>query len=52
MNISEQQKYKEELENIIYQLAELMLDIIRLTLYTLDDYQQIFEKNVLDDQPF
>ena len=52
MNISEQQKFKEELENIIYQLAELMLDIIRLTLYTLDDYQQIFEKNVLDDQPF
>jgi hypothetical protein len=52
MNISEQQKYKEELENIIYQLAELMLDIIRLTLNTLDDYQQIFEINRLDDQPF
>lgn len=52
MNISQQQKYTEELENIIYQLAELLLDIIRLTLNTLDDYQQAFETDAVDDQPF
>jgi hypothetical protein len=52
MNISEKQKYKEELENIIYQLAELMLDIIRITLNTIDDYQQAFETDAVDDQPF
>ncbi len=52
MTNTDQKKYKEEMENIIYQLGELMLDIIRLTLNTLDDYQQTFETNTIDDQPF
>jgi hypothetical protein len=51
MKSSEQQYYQQELENIIYQLGELMLDIIRVTLNTLDDYQQAVGINVGDDQP-
>jgi hypothetical protein len=52
MNTSQKQKYTEELENIIYQLGELMVDIIRITLNTLDDYQQFCETDAFDDRPF
>ena len=52
MNSSEQQYYQQELENIIYQLGELMLDIIQLTLNTFDDYQQAVENNSCDQRPF
>jgi hypothetical protein len=52
MNTSQKQKYTEELENIIYQLGELMVDIIRITLNTLDDYQQLSETDGFDDRPF
>ena len=52
MNSSEQQYYQQELENIIYQLGELMLDIIQLTLKTFDDYQQAVENSSCDQRPF
>jgi|COG998Drversion2_1049125.scaffolds.fasta_scaffold187296_1 hypothetical protein len=52
MNSSEQQYYQQELENIIYQLGELMLDIIQLTLKTFDDYQQAVENSACDQRPF
>jgi hypothetical protein len=52
MNHNPQQKYTEELENLIYQLAELMMDIIHTTLNTLDDYQQFSETHPVDERPF
>ena len=56
MTLSEKQKYTQQLETIIYQLANLMLDTVILTLNTLDDYQQFFEENfnqnALEHRPF
>jgi hypothetical protein len=55
MTISEKQKYSEQFEDIIYRLAYLMLDTMKVTLNTLDDYHQLFEENsnqnALDDMP-
>jgi hypothetical protein len=45
MTSSEKQQYAEEFENIIYRLAILMLDTVKVTLNTLDDYQQLFDEN-------
>lgn len=45
MTPSEKQQYAEQVEDIIYRLANLMLDTIKLTLNTLDDYQQLFDEN-------
>ena len=56
MTLSEKQKYTQQLETIIYQLANLMLDTVILTLNTLDDYHQLSDENSnqyrLDDMPF
>lgn len=45
MSLTEKQKYTQQLETIIYQLANLMLDTVILTLNTLDDYHQLSNEN-------
>jgi hypothetical protein len=56
MSPSEKQQYAEQFEDIIYRLANLMLDTMKVTLNTLDDYQQLldenFNQNTLEDNPF
>jgi|GEM_PF-1566343 len=45
MTLSEKQKYSQQVEDIIYRLANLMLDTMKLTLNTLDDYHQLCDEN-------
>ena len=45
MTLSEKQNCSEQLEDIIYRLANLMLDTMIVTLNTLDDYHQFFDEN-------
>ena len=45
VTLSEKQKYTQQLETIIYQLANLMLDTVILTLNTLDDYHHLSDEN-------
>ena len=45
MTLSEKQNYSEQVEDIIYRLANLMLDTMIVTLNTLDDYHQLFDEN-------
>ena len=45
MTLSEKQNYSEQVEDIIYRLANLMLDTMIVTLNTLDDYHQFFDEN-------
>jgi len=56
MTPSEKLQFAEEFEDIIYRLANLMLDTMKVTLNTLDDYQQLFDENfnqnTLEDNPF
>jgi hypothetical protein len=56
MTLSEKQKYIQQYETLIYQLANLMLDTVILTLNTLDNYHQLSDENPnqnrLDDMPF
>ena len=56
MTPSEKLQFAEEFEDIIYRLANLMLDTMKVTLNTLDDYQRLFDENfnqnVLEDNPF
>jgi hypothetical protein len=56
MTLNEKQKYTQQFETIIYQLANLMLDTVILTLDTLDDYHQFSDQNStqnrLEDMPF
>jgi hypothetical protein len=56
MTPSEKQQSAELLEDIIYRLVTLMLDTMKVTLNTLDDYQQLvdenFKQNALEDRPF
>ncbi len=51
MTLSEKQKYSEQFEDIIYRLTYLMLDTMKVTLNTLDDYQQLFEENSNQNPP-
>ena len=55
MTLSEKQNCSEQLEDIIYRLANLMLDTMIVTLNTLDDYHQLFDENsnqnALEDRP-
>ena len=56
MTPSEKQHYSDQFEDLIYRLANLMLDMMKVTLNTLDDYQQLldenFKQNALEDRPF
>jgi len=53
---SEKLQFAQEFEDIIYRLANLMLDTMKVTLNTIDDYQQLFDENfnqnILEDNPF
>jgi hypothetical protein len=51
MTLSEKQKYSEQFEDIIYRLAYLMLDTMKVTLNTLDDYHQLFDENSNQNMP-
>ena len=56
MRLSEKQKYTQQFETIIYQLAHLMIDTVIVTLDTLEDYDQLLDENSNqnkgDDIPF
>ncbi len=56
MTLSEKQKHTQQFETIIYQLANLMLDTVIVTLDTLEDYHQLLDvnsnQNRRDDIPF
>jgi predicted transcriptional regulator YheO len=56
MTRSEKQKDTPQFETIIYQLANLMIDTVKVTLHTLDDYHQLLDENSNqnrgDDIPF
>jgi len=56
MTLSEKQKYTQQFETIIYQLANLMIDTVIVTLDTLQDYHQLSDENSNqnkgDDIPF
>ena len=51
MTLSEKQNCSEQLEDIIYRLANLMLDTIEIALDTLDDYHQLFDENSNQNMP-
>jgi len=51
MSPSEKQQYAEQFEDIIYRLANLMLDTMKIALDTLDDYHQFFDENSNLDVP-
>ena len=42
---------QQQFEDIIYRLAYLMLDTMKVTLNTLDDYHQLFEENSNQNMP-
>ena len=51
MTLSEKQKYIEQFEDIIFRLANLMLDTMKIALDTLDDYHQLFDEDSNQNMP-
>lgn len=56
MTLNEKQNFTQQFETIIYQLANLMFDTVKVTLNTLDEYHQLSDENSnqnrIDDMPF
>ena len=51
MTLSEKLNYTQQFEDIIFRLANLMLDTTKIALETLDDYHQLFEEKSNQDIP-
>ena len=51
MTLGEKLNYTEQFEHIIFRLANLMLDTMKIALDTLDDYHQLFDENSNQDVP-
>ena len=51
MTLNEKLNYTQQFENIIFRLANLMLDTMKIALDTLDDYHQLFDENSNQDVP-
>jgi hypothetical protein len=51
MTLSEKLNYTQQFEDIIFRLANLMLDTMKIALDTLDDYHQLFDENSNQDMP-
>ena len=51
MTRSEKLNCTEQFEDIIFRLANLMLDTMKIALDTLDDYHQLFDENSNQDLP-
>jgi hypothetical protein len=51
MTRSEKLNYTEQFEDIIYRLAYLMLDTMKITLNTLEDYHQLFDESSKPTMP-
>jgi hypothetical protein len=49
MTRSDKLNYIDQFENIIFRLANLMLDTMKIALDTLDDYHQLFDENSNQD---
>jgi len=49
MTRSDKLNYTDQFENIIFRLANLMLDTMKIALDTLDDYHQLFDENSNQD---
>jgi hypothetical protein len=51
MTLNEKLNYTQQFEDIIFRLANLMLDTMKMSLDTLDDYHQLFDENSNQDMP-
>ena len=51
MTLNEKLNYTEQFEDIIFRLANLMLDTMKVALDTLDDYHQLLEENSSQNMP-
>ena len=51
MTLSEKLNYTEQFEDTIFQIANLMLDTVKIALDTLDDYHQLFDENSNQNMP-
>ena len=51
MTLSEKLNYTQQFEELIFGLANLMLDTMIVTLDTLDSYQQLFDENLNQNGP-
>ena len=51
MTLNEKLNYTQQFEDIIFRLANLMLDTMKIALDTLDDYHQLFDENSNQNMP-
>jgi hypothetical protein len=51
MTLSDKLNYTQQFEDIIFRLANLMLDTTKIALDTLDDYHQLFDEKSNQDMP-
>jgi hypothetical protein len=51
MTINEKLNYTQQFEDIIFRLANLMLDTMKIALDTIDDYHQLFDENSNQNMP-
>ena len=51
MTLNEKLNYTQQFEDIIFRLANLMLDTTKIALDTLDDYHQLFDEKSNQDMP-
>jgi len=51
MTLSDKLNYTQQFEDIIFRLANLMLDTTKIALDTLDDYHQLFGEKSNQDIP-
>jgi len=49
MTLNEKLNYTHQFEDIIFRLANLMLDTINVALDSIDDYQQLFDENSIQN---
>ena len=51
MTLNEKLNYTIQFEDIIFRLANLMLNTMEVALDSIDDYQQLFDENSNQDMP-
>jgi hypothetical protein len=51
MTLNEKLNYTQQFEDIIFRLANLMLNTVEVALNSIDDYQQLFDENSDQDMP-
>ena len=51
MTLCDKLNYTQQFEDIIFRLANLMLDTTKIALDTLDDYHQLFDEKSNQEMP-